>query len=445
MGGSAPDEAAETSTVVGVATGRPDGGVAVVRLSGPRAFEIATALAGPMPPPRRLSQRRLAVGAGREDALVVSMPAPHSYTGEDVVELHIHAGALNVREVVEATLAAGAVAAGAGEFTRRAFARGRLGLDQAEGIAAVIGAQTRGALAQARRLVAGELGRNVEALRERVEELRVELEANLDFPEDVGESDRARWTGELADLRATASRWLAGFEAGRRRRERARVVLAGPPNAGKSSLFNALLGHERALVAETPGTTRDYVEGDLEIEGYAVVLVDTAGLRDAASGVERAGVARTTEQVAGADLVLWVEAGDTDPDGLGAPDVDDGATVIRVESKRDLARRRPQWVGASARAGEVEAVRQAIAAWCGEGASEAWIGLARHRDRVLEATDALARASGLLEAPALALELVAFELGVAQGRLGEITGRHALGATGADVLDAIFSRFCIGK
>lgn len=444
MTGSAPSQA-EGTTVVGVATGRPDGGVAIVRLSGPSAFAIAERVTGRLGPARELGLRSLKLASGNERALVVSMPGPGSYTGEDVVELHVHAGALNVREVLETLMREGAVAAEAGEFTRRAFENGRVGLDQAEGIAAVIGARTEGALAQARRLVAGELGREVDGLRDGVEALRVEVEAHLDFPEEVADEDRGRWEREADRLRRRAAQWLEGFEAGRRGREQARIVFAGPPNAGKSSLFNALLGRARALVAETPGTTRDFVEGELEIDGFACVLVDTAGLRAEAEGVEGAGVELTHEQLSGADVVVWVEGADAEPDPLGPPRRVGEAALIRVESKRDVAMRRESWIGASSRSGEVEGVRRSLADWCGRGAEQAWIGLARHRDRVADAEAALARALALVEARSPALELLAFELGIAQGRLGEITGRQTLGAMGADVLDAIFSRFCIGK
>lgn len=440
--------AAEPDTVVGVATGRPDGGVAIVRVSGPRAFEVAEALVGSLPRERELAVRRLSLPTGTEPALVVSMRGPRSYTGEDVVELHVHAGSRNVGEVVEAVVAGGARAASAGEFTRRAFEGGRLGLDQAEGIAAVIAAQTEGALRQARRLIAGELGRSADALRERVRGLQVEVEANLDFPEDVDAGARARWASEVGEQRATLGRWLSGFEAGRRGRERARIVLAGPANAGKSSLFNGLVGRPRALVAHTPGTTRDYVEGEVEVEGYAGVLVDTAGLRSTEDGVERAGVALAEEQIAGADLILWIEGADAEPAAVPGAIADAGVPVVRVENKRDLGVRRSTWVGAvgvTQGRCDVSALRDAIGEWFRAGAEQAWIGLARHRDRVAEADEALGRAGTLLGKDTHALELVAFELGIAAGRLGEITGRHALGATGAEVLDAIFSRFCIGK
>lgn len=395
-------------------------------------------MCGELPPPRVLARRcvRLAGDAG-EHALVVRMPGPGSFTGEDVVELHVHAGARNVASVVNGVLAHGAEAAGPGEFSRRAFENGRLGLEQAEGIAALLAAQTDAALDQARRLVAGELGREVSRLASEIHALRSEIEANLDFPEDVADEDVARWQGELVETREILAGWLARFEAGRRSRERPRVVLAGPPNAGKSALFNALLGRSRAIVSPLPGTTRDYVEAELAIGRSELVLVDTAGLRDGAGVVEDAGILLSREQMDGADLVVWVEAADVVE--VGAPH----GEVLAVENKRDLGRRRA-WLGATATADGVEELRGAIAEWLEQRVQQPWIGLARHRDRVREAMEALDEASALLVA-AGPLEVVAFQLGVAERRLLEVTGRALLGPVGEDVLASIFSRFCIGK
>lgn len=432
------------TTLVGVATGTPDGGVAIVRVSGPQAAEVLVGLGvAEPPPPRRLVRRGLALAGGQqEDGLVAWMPGPRSFTGEDVVELHVHAGERNVRAVIEVCLKSGATAAGAGDFSRRAFELGALSLDQAEGIAAVIGAQTDEALAQARRLAAGELGRGVETLRESVIGLRTEVEANLDFPEDVDEGHVRRWQGDVADILGQLDRWLSGFEVGRRGRERARFVLAGPPNAGKSSLFNALLGRRRAIVADLPGTTRDYVEAEYAVGPHGAWLVDTAGLRCGAGSIEAAGIEMSREQVEQADVVLWVEASDAEP----VPRPELGPTVLVVETKRDLGTRRPGAIGVTLGADPrgVEDVHAALRAWFARDQDRAWIGLARHRDRAAEALDALGRAGELI-AQDSALELIAFELGVAEARLAAITGRTQLGPVGDEILTRIFSTFCIGK
>lgn len=429
------------STIVGVATGTPDGGVAIVRVSGPEARTFVEALVDSLPPPRVLARRRVRDGEGAaDDALVAWMPGPNSFTGEDVVELHVHAGARNVGRVVAALQERGARAAGPGEFTRRAFEHGRLSLEQAEGIAALIAARTSAAIDQARRLVAGELGRTVESLRSAVGDLRAEIEANLDFPEDVADGDVSRWRAALLQQEATTRSWLGSFAAGQRARERARVVIAGPPNAGKSALFNALLGRSRAIVSPTPGTTRDYVEAELQLEGIELVVVDTAGLRQATDdSIEHEGIGRSREQIAGAEVVLWLEPADAEPSESVFP------AALQVESKRDLGTRRPEWIGVSAQTGEgLMGLRAELLKVVRGDESAPWIGLARHRDRASEAAAALSSALALLERTA-PLELVAFELGVAERQLAEITGRDALGPIGEDVLGRIFSQFCIGK
>jgi len=380
----------------------------------------------------------------KEEILVVWMPGPASFTGEDVVELHIHAGVENTREALEAILNHGAQAAARGEFTRRAFANAKLTLDQAEGIAALIGAQTQAALHQARRLVAGELGRSVEQLRGQIWELGCEIEANLDFPEDVDTRDVERWASEIRGLSKTLGDWSRRFEDGRRARECARFVLAGPPNAGKSALFNRLLGRSRSIVSEVPGTTRDYVEGQISLGPHRAVLVDTAGVRDsAADSVEGEGIGLSREQIAGADLVVWVESA-TVENREEVPDFG-STTVLRVENKRDLATRRSEWHGLSAQTGVgCDDLLVHLREWFASREGGAWIGLQRHRDRALDAREAVCDAERLLAEDA-GLELVAFSLNVARRRLDEITGRSDLGPVGEDVLNSIFGRFCIGK
>ncbi len=285
-------------------------------------------------------------------------------------------------------------------------------------------------------------------MRERVVDLQAEVEANLDFPEDVDPGDVGRWRDEVVARRQALGRWLDRFEAGRRARARARVVLAGPPNAGKSSLFNALLGRDRAIVADQPGTTRDYVEADLEIDRYGCTLVDTAGLRDGTEVVEQAGVERSRAQVEGADVVLWVEAADAAAASRQDARLGVGADVrvIEVESKRDRGRRRPEWVGVALvpEPTGLDDIRRALLEWFRAGADTAWIGLARHHDRAREAVDALDEALEQLRDDER-LELAAFSLGVAEARLGEITGRSGVGPVGEEVMATIFARFCIGK
>jgi tRNA modification GTPase len=449
----APDgRAGELPTIVGVATGTPDGGVALVRVSGDAAFALVGAAFGLAPvPERRCVRRRLPLaGGGHDDALVVWMPGPRSFTGEDVVELAVHAGASNVRSVVDALLRAGAQAAGPGAFTWRALLHGRLTLDEAEGVAALVGARTEAALLQARRLAAGELGREVEELAARLAAVRVRLEAYLDFPEDVAAPEFRDDDATLEAIAATLRRWLRGFEAGRRARELPRVVIAGPVNAGKSSLFNALLGHERALVADVAGTTRDLLDAQARVEGRELGLVDTAGLRDALDVVERMGVARSHEAIAGADAVIWVEASDAADAApyraeVRAAALARGTAWFDVESKRDVGCRRPAWIGAAALVGDVESLRQALRAWMEEDREAAWIGLDRHRVAAELALARLEDARAALARPELALELVAVDLRAAQMELEAIGGVQAGGVVGEDTLRAVFAGFCIGK
>jgi len=383
-----------------------------------------------------------------DDGLVVWMPGPRSFTGEDVVELHVHGGRRNVEQIFGWLVAAGATPAGPGDFSRRAFELGRLSLDQAEGIAAVIGAQTDMALSHARKLVAGELRAAVEDVRAELMGLRLDIEGAIGFPDDVATAEAERWAARGREIASTLRSWLERFEAGRRARSRARVVLAGPPNAGKSALFNALLGRARALVANVPGTTRDFIEAELEFGAYGATLVDTAGLRDTVDAIEAAGVALSREQLAGADLVLWLRPADVpvDDDEAGVASLGALVECLRVETKRDLGARRSDWVGVSVQDAEsVVGLRARVADALWGETSAPWIGLARHEARAREALEAMEEAVGTLDRGIDHLEIAALPLMIAWSRLGEILGAHALGAVGDDVLGEIFSRFCIGK
>ncbi|MGB1698595.1 MAG: tRNA modification GTPase, partial [Nannocystaceae bacterium] len=392
--------------------------------------------------------------AGSEEAVVVWMPGPGSFTGEDVVELHVHAGARNVQQVVRWLIDAGARAAGAGDFSRRAFEHGRLTLDQAEGIAAVIGAQTQAELEHGRRLMSGELTREVTQVRDRLAALRAMVEGAIGFPDDLEDDEVLEWRAQCGAIEADVRGWLARFAQGMRARSRLRVVLAGPPNAGKSALFNALVGASRAIVADVPGTTRDYVEVECEWSGKSLTLVDTAGFRGARDVIEAAGVERSAEQVEGADLVLWIRGADQEapplPDSLHQRAPTD---VLGVVAKADLfedGTRETEEVQAdavvSAHSGlGVEALQTEIVARLWGDADSGWIGLQRHEARCREAVSSLEDAARELDKGTGALELAALPLQEAQGRLDAILGRSASGPVGAQVLHDIFRSFCIGK
>ena len=459
-------EGAARATLVGVATGTPDGGVSIIRLSGPDAARIAArVIRGPMPEARRASVRVIASAdeagdgeatrrARREEGMVLWMPGPRSFTGEDVVELHVHAGERNVHDVVEWLICAGARPAGAGDFTRRAFEHGRLTLDQAEGIAAVIGATTQAELEHGRRLMSGELTREVERVRDRLASLRAAVEGAIGFPEDLADEEVARWSVSCEELEAEVRAWLARFAQGMRARSRLRVVLAGAPNAGKSALFNALVGASRAIVADVPGTTRDYVELECEWSGKALTLVDTAGFRGARDAIEAAGVELSAEQVDKADLVLWIRGVDQARTALPAPLVERGAaSVLTIATKVDLlsgpergALEPEAGLFVSAHSGRgIDPLRAAIIERLWGETDGGWIGLRRHEARCREAAASLRDAADELGRGAGTLEIAALPLQEAQGRLDAILGRSATGPVGARVLEEIFSSFCIGK
>ncbi|HTL13558.1 MAG TPA: tRNA uridine-5-carboxymethylaminomethyl(34) synthesis GTPase MnmE, partial [Thermomonas sp.] len=296
-------------TIVAVATGPAAGGVGIVRLSGPRARQIAQAVAGVTLAPRRAHHARFRDAAGDtlDDGLALFFPAPASYTGEDVAELQAHGSPVALRALVARCVALGARQARAGEFTERAFLNGKLDLAQAEAVADLIAAADERAARAARRSLDGAFSAQVQALMDAVLAIRVHAEAAIDFADEPldtlgGTALRARLDG----ARAALARLQAGAERGRRLRDGLHVVLVGPPNAGKSSLLNALAGGERAIVTEIPGTTRDLLRETLRVDGAELTLVDTAGLREAGDPIEAEGIRRARGELARADLALAV-------------------------------------------------------------------------------------------------------------------------------------------
>ena len=303
----------EDTTIVAPATPGGTGAISVVRLSGPDAFRFAGRLTGLSPadaPPRTLRRCsvRNAPGEILDTALAVFFPEPHSFTGEDVVEIHLHGNPVVVETVVRAACAAGAVPAEPGEFSRRAFHRGKIDLTQAEGLCDLIAARTEEAARSALRQMRGGIREEIVPLRERLLSLLTLQEAAIDFAEedDVPAITSRQLTERVSEIMERLEGLLRSYEAGHRFRDGATVVIAGVANVGKSRLLNRLAGEERAIVTETPGTTRDYLHADVPIGGVPVTLIDTAGLRETADPVEREGVRRSREIVATADLVLFV-------------------------------------------------------------------------------------------------------------------------------------------
>ncbi|MDV2985003.1 UNVERIFIED_CONTAM: tRNA uridine-5-carboxymethylaminomethyl(34) synthesis GTPase MnmE [Methylobacteriaceae bacterium AG10] len=442
-----PSLPTRTDTIFAPASGFGRAAVAVVRISGPAAGAALDRLAGGRPEPRRLSLRRLRDPASHEildQALVAWLPGPATATGEDMAELHLHGG-LAVRAAVLRALARvpGCRPAEAGAFSRRAFLNGRIDLTEAEGIADLIDAETEAQRIQALRQLDGALGRQVAAWRETGIELLAGAEAALDFA-DEGDVDEAGLDGALsgraAGLRDAIRTALADGRRGERLREGFCVVLAGAPNAGKSTLLNALSGRDVAIVSDIPGTTRDAIEVRCDLGGLPVVLVDTAGLRETEDAIEAEGVKRTHRRIRSADLVLHLVPADGEAVAEELADV----PVLPVRTKSDLATAegRAGGIAVSAVTGAgldalLDAVQDAAAASLGKG--DALVTRERHRD-------ALSRAAGHLDRVATAPtgfppELVAEDLRLAVRALGEVGGHVGV----EEMLDRLFAGFCIGK
>jgi len=434
-------------TIAAIATPAGRGGIGIVRVSGPAVADIAAAVIGGLPEPRTATLRPFSDARGErvDEGIALYYPAPHSYSGEPVLELQGHGGSVVMQALLGACLDAGARLAEPGEFTRRAFLEGKLDLAQAEAVADLIDAASREAARSALRSLAGEFSSAVAGLVTQLVELRALTEAMLDFPEeDVDSLHRDDAASRLARVRAALDEVLARSRQGSLLRSGIHVVIAGRPNVGKSSLLNRLAGEERAIVAPIPGTTRDALREAIQIEGVPLVVVDTAGLRASADTLERLGMERTQRELERADLVLAVfEAGATPATIEGLP-----ADVSRIDvyNKTDLLRgfRPPagahRAVGVSAKTGEgIDTLRKSIleaAGWVATGES---VFLARERH-----LRALETARAHLEAAARELprwEIFAEELRLAQVALGAISGE----VTADDLLGEIFARFCLGK
>jgi tRNA modification GTPase len=445
-------------TIFALATAPGRAAVAVVRLSGPRTAGVLRVLAGSLPPARRASLRRLVGRDGQalDSALTLWLPGPHSYTGEDAAELHLHGGPAVVARVTEALAAEGLRLAAPGEFTRRAFEAGKLDLDQAEAVADLVEAETE---AQARQAVAqleGALGRRYREWRGLIAEALAYVEAAVDFPDEELPQDVAARAGPLMRrLEAELALALADGARGERVRDGFRIALVGAPNAGKSRLFNALLGRDAAIVTASPGTTRDIIEAALPLGGYKVVLADMAGLRDADDEIEAEGVRRARAWAEAADLRIWV-ADAAAGDGAWR----EGRALARrgdllVLNKCDLeagcdasaARASAAGLGLetfslSATGGEgVEGLRTRLMLRVVDalgGRDFPAVTRQRHARLLETALEHVRRVGGAaLEEPELAAE----DLRLAARALERVTGR--IGAE--DVLDVIFGSFCIGK
>lgn len=430
------------ATIFSLSSGTPPAGVAVVRVSGAEAGRALTALAGTLPPPRRAVLRRLtdpADGSLLDRALLLWLPGPGSATGDDMAELHLHGG----RAVVAAVLGAlralpGLRAAEAGEFTRRAFANGRIDLAEAEGLADLLAAETESQRRQALFAASGHVSARIAAWQAALLALAATLEAALDFADEgdvAREATALAAVGQnIAELRSEIASWLAR-PAAERIRDGLAVVIAGPPNAGKSTLLNALAQREAAIVSPVAGTTRDIVEVPLALDGIAMRFADTAGLRSGGNdAIEEIGIRRAGMAIAAADILLWLGPAADCPDHQCVLTIAAQCDRLPADLDADLALSAMTGEGLAALHAAIVARARTLLPVAGEAALHA------HQRAVLgEAADWLAIAPGSLEAedPILLAE----RLRLARTALNRITGHAGV----EDMLDALFGRFCIGK
>jgi tRNA modification GTPase len=462
--------------IVAVATASGRGAVGIVRVSGAALDSLIGAICGRELAPRVATYLPFlaADGSTLDQGLALHFPAPHSYTGESVLELQAHGGPVLLQLLLARCLEAAAETgadgrarlprlrlAGPGEFTERAFLNGKLDLAQAEAVSDLIEASTESAARSAGRSLSGEFSKQVNVLRDRLIELRMLVEATLDFPEEeIDFLAKADAHGRLDRIAAELDAVLERARSGALLREGIKVVLAGQPNVGKSSLLNALAGAELAIVTPIPGTTRDKVSETIQIHGVPVHVVDTAGLRDpqeSADEVERIGIARSWAEIASADAVIFLR----DLTRLGEPDYDDGdrriardwpaglassGRLLEVFNKADATSLRPEGdaLHVSARQSQgLEPLRDRLLELAGWHAQPEGVFIARtrHVQALRRTREHLALAQELLARQDAALDLLAEELRLAHDALGEITGTF----TADDLLGEIFGRFCIGK
>jgi tRNA modification GTPase len=443
-------------TIAAVATPPGFGGVGIVRVSGTLASHIAKRLVGYLPEPRfaTLASFRAEHGEIIDQGIALFFPAPRSFTGEDVLELQGHGGPVVMDLLLRRTLELGARPARAGEFSERAFLNGKLDLAQAEAVADLIASTTEVAARLAGRTLQGELSRRVAGLLHGLLQLRAFLEAAIDFPdEDIDFIADPQVDIDLQKLIGDTKTLIVSAHQGCLIREGLNLVIAGPPNAGKSSLLNALAGADEAIVTDIPGTTRDPLRREIQIDGLPLHIIDTAGLRQAGDPIEEEGVRRARAQIEKADLVLWVFDGQADPvNGSFDPSMmPDRVRVTFVRNKIDLAGN-PAGLTDSPSGTEIaisaltgaglHILREHLKATCGfRGSAEGELLARRRHLDSLERTLAHLRCASEVLAQMAAPELVAEDLRLAQRSLGEITGEYS----SDDLLSRIFSSFCIGK
>ena len=439
-----------TDTIVAAATPPGTGGIGIVRISGDDVERIARAMLGSLPEPRTATYRNFRNAAGErvDVGLALYFPAPASFTGEPVLELHGHGGPVIVSLLVEAVVDLGARPADPGEFSKRAFLNDKMDLVQAEAIADLIDSGTAQAARAALRSLSGAFSLAVNGLADKLAQLRTHVEAAIDFPEEEIDflSDEALLR-RIEDCAAAFAALRADARQGRVLRDGFQVVIVGKPNAGKSSLLNLLSGQDAAIVTEVAGTTRDVIREQIDVDGLAVELVDTAGLRNDPDRIEAEGIRRAREALGNADAVLWIQDVTDQEQDEPRENLPDGVPVTIVHNKIDLSGDEPGVVDGqvylSAETGRgVAALRQRIRELAGyENRGEgAFTARRRHIRALRRAAEHFAAGRRALD-ETRAGELLAEELRLSQQALGEITGA----VSADDLLGKIFSEFCIGK
>ncbi len=444
----------KTDVIGAIATPPGRGGIGIVRVSGPNLADWGSALIGRDFVPRRPIRARFLDrdGGVLDDGLALFFPAPHSYTGEDIIELHGHGGNVVSRMLLGRALELGARLAEPGEFTRRAFLNDKLDLAQAEAVADLIDAATEGAARSAMRSLQGEFSRRIDVLVTQLVELRMLVEATLDFPEEeIDPIDRGNARERLATLKASLQETLALGQQGSLLRSGMHVVLVGQPNVGKSSLVNRLVGEEVAIVTPIPGTTRDAIRQTISLDGVPVHLIDTAGLRESTDVVEQLGIARTWTEIEKADVAVMIvdaRVGVTDVDRHTLDKLPVRLKRVIVHNKADLSNIE------CARSDDALGIRITLSALTGvgvpifrevlleiagwhPGVEDVFMARERHVKALTRASVLIAAAEGVMQQT----ELLAEELRSAHEALNGITGAY----TADDLLGEIFSRFCIGK
>jgi tRNA modification GTPase len=454
-------------TIVAPATAPGRGAVGIIRLSGPQTFEIFAAIWKPHgsrePAPRRLILGEVIepeTGSTLDRAMAVVFPAPHSFTGEDVAELHCHGGPFLMRRIIAVAMAHGARFAEPGEFTRRAFLNGRIDLTEAEAIDDIVSARSDAALGQALNQLSGGLSRRIRQIRTAIIATRAHLEALIDFAEeDIRMTPMSEIARDLQGAIADVAILHDTFTRGKAAHDGIRAAIVGKPNAGKSSLLNLLLGSDRAIVTAIPGPTRDVVEDSIHAGAYALVIADTAGLRETPDEVESIGIERTRQAAEDADLVLAVFDSSRDFDSndarvielcrnrraIGILNKSDLPPVLTPDRLRDAEFLSPVLAISALNGDGLSALRDSLAlaaeeiAGAGPGAEVA-ISRERHRVALAQAIEALSHArEGATNA--MPPEIVAVDVAAAADAMARITGE----VTSEEVLDAVFREFCIGK